>query len=92
MTTISGTNGSDNITVAATAASTTTVNTGNGNDTVTVGATASSTTIINTATGTASSPQLAKPQPLDGVPFWGDATTGAAAMMDLRADFQGFEL
>jgi len=50
MTTISGTNGSDNITVSATTTSTTTVNTGNGNDTVTVNATASSTT-INTGNG-----------------------------------------
>ena len=48
MTTISGTNGRDNITVTATAASTTTVNTGNGNDTVAVNATAGSTTIVNT--------------------------------------------
>src|SRR5262245_53263469 len=42
MTTISGTNGNDNLAVTATAGSTTTINTGNGNDVVTVNASAGS--------------------------------------------------
>jgi hypothetical protein len=49
MTTVSGTNGNDNLSVTATAGSTTTVNTGNGNDTVTV--TGAGNTVVNTGNG-----------------------------------------